>query len=134
MTGCVGYEPRQPQLAADRRHRRSDRWPLDVVDAQRLDALDSLEAGSSGSRYRRPHQPPGDNDRLATAYRRLCAVANGDGVLREDTATSILATVLGIAKKETKPMILRSLDERGYLTRQSNVYGATSYHIAGWNN
>lgn len=79
-----------------------------------------------------PRQPPTDDDRLERAYRRLCAIANDDGVLREQTATSILASVLGISKNETKPMVLKPLLKRNYLTSQSNVYGDTSLHIAGW--
>ncbi|MCU4716855.1 CopG family ribbon-helix-helix protein [Halapricum hydrolyticum] len=112
-----------------------DQW-CDDRDTNRSEAIRQhmRAAVSGGQEYETPRQPPNDDDRLATAYHRLCAVANQDGVIREDTATSILATVLGISKKETRPMVLRPLHKRGYLTRQSNVFGATSYHIAGWKN
>ncbi|WP_229112954.1 hypothetical protein [Halapricum desulfuricans] len=112
-----------------------DRW-CDDQDMSRAEALRSQMQAvvSGGAEYDTPLRPPGNDERLATAYRRLCAVANQDGVVREGTATSVLATVLGISKTETKPMVLRPLHERGYLTRQSNVYGATSYHIVGWKN
>jgi len=112
-----------------------DEW-CDDQDVSRAEALRTQMRAvtAAGEEYDTPRRPPGDDDRLATGYRRLCAIANQDGVIREDTATSILATALGISKRETKPMVLRPLHERGYLTRQSNVYGATSYHIAGWKN
>jgi len=40
IAGCVGHETREPQLAVDRRAWRSDRWPVNIVAARRLDALD----------------------------------------------------------------------------------------------
>jgi intergrase/recombinase len=111
-----------------------DQW-CDEQDMSRAEALRTqMRAVTAASEeYETPRQPPGD-ERLSTAYRRLCAVANQDGVIREHTATSILASVLGISKTETKPMALRPLNDRGYLIRQSNVFGETSYHIAGWQN
>lgn len=85
-----------------------DQW-CDEQDMSRAEALRTQmrAVASAGEEYETPRQPPTDDDRLATAYRRLCAVANQDGIIREDTATSILATALGISKKETKPMVLR---------------------------
>mgnify|MGYP000250604732 CR=1 FL=1 len=112
-----------------------DEW-CDDRDTNRSEAIRQhmRAAVSGGQDYETPRQPPGDDDRLATAYKRLCAVANGDGVVRENTATSVLATVLGISKAEIKPMAIKPLRKRGYLRTQSNIYGDTSYHIAGWKN
>lgn len=111
-----------------------DQW-VDDRDMSRSEALRSHMRAcvSGGQSYDTPCQPPTDNERLETAYRRLCAVANADGLIREDTVTSILASVLGISKAETKPMVLKPLLKRGYITRQSNIYGDTSYRVAGWN-
>lgn len=110
-----------------------DEW-CDERDQSRAEALRThLQACVNGAReYDTPRQPPADDEKLDTAYRRLCGVANGDGIVRERTATSILASVLGISKTETKPMALKPLVKRGYLTRESNVYGATAYRISGW--
>lgn len=119
------------------------------VDADLVDEFDEWCSGKDMSRsealrthmrvcvadtaeWDTPLEPPTDDDRLERAYRRLCAIANDDGVLREKTATSILASVLGISKGETKPMVLKPLLKRGYLTSQSNVYGDTSIHVVGW--
>lgn len=110
-----------------------DEW-CDERDKSRAEALRAhVRACIEGTReYDTPRQPPTDDERLATAYRRLCGVANSDGIIREETAVSVLASVLGVSKTETKAMALRPLDKRGYLNRSANVYGASSYRIVGW--
>lgn len=110
-----------------------DEW-CDERDISRAEALRAHlnSCVNGGQEYDTPRQPPTDDERLATAYRRLCAVANSDGIVRDRTATSILASVLGISKGETKAMALKPLSKRGYLIHESNLYGATAYRIAGW--
>jgi len=79
-----------------------------------------------------PLFPPAD-DRLATAYKRLVALSNDDGVARDQHAKSVLGSVLGISKEEVEPVVLLDLQRRGYVRRLSNLYGRTSWKLVGWN-
>lgn len=129
-----GQRKKQVKIRADAELvEQFDEW-CDEREQTRSDALRAhMRAVVSGSReYDTPRMPPTDNERLEAAYKRLCAVANSNGVVREETATAVLAAILGISKTETKPTVIKPLNKRGYLRQQSNAYGDTSYHIAGW--
>lgn len=107
-----------------------DEW-CDEQDTSRSEAIRSLMQSrvEGGVDYETPRQPPTDDDQLATAYRRLCAVANDDGIIRGATAESVLASVLGIQKPEVRPRALKPLEKRGYISRTANIYGAESYRV-----
>jgi len=132
----TGEEQRRKQVkirAKEGLVEQFDEWceDQDVSRSEGLrDAMRSRVNGE-GIEWQTPRQPPRDDERLATAYETLCAVANQDGVVREGTALSVVATKLGLSKAEIQAMALKPLAKRGYLSRESNVYGATSYRING---
>ena len=79
-----------------------------------------------------PLAPPSD-DRLEHAYRRLCAVANKNGIVRGDSARRVCAGgPESISKTEVPDLILRPLSRRGYVRRRANIYGGEAYKLVGW--
>jgi hypothetical protein len=69
-----------------------------------------------------PLMPPTD-ETLAEAYRHLCDVANRDGIIREDTALSVLSSRLGRSKTEIRHTVLKNLDGDGYLIPRHSYSG-----------
>ena len=79
-----------------------------------------------------PLAPPSD-DRLEHAYRRLCAVANKNGIVRGDSARRVCSGgPESIGKAEVPDLILRPLSRRGYVRRRANIYGGEAYKLVGW--
>jgi len=83
-----------------------------------------------------PLQPPRE-DLLAESYRKLCAFARRSGstggVVKDSTARRICAGGSdGLSKEDVDTSILRPLQRRGYLIRQSNVYGESAWRLNGW--
>jgi Arc/MetJ-type ribon-helix-helix transcriptional regulator len=83
-----------------------------------------------------PLSPPTE-ERLSVAYKKLCEVANGDGMVRQDTAKRACSTgKAGMSKGEVLDIVLRPLERRGYLNRRSNIYATqdrdTAWELVGW--
>lgn len=110
-----------------------DEWVADSEYANRSEALRQLmrEAAEAPTLRGTPLVPPSD-DQLATAYQRLCAVANDDGIVRSKTADSVLAAMLGVSATEVESLVLKPLQERRYIFQRSDVYGNHAWKINGW--
>lgn len=110
-----------------------DDWIESSEYSSRSEAMRELiaQAADGPADYHTPRQPPAE-DRLATAYRRLCGAATGNGVVRDDSAKTVVSSALSIPKKEVVPTVLKKLCRRGYLRRNGNVYGDVSWHVIGW--
>ncbi|ACV46627.1 ribbon-helix-helix domain-containing protein [Halomicrobium mukohataei] len=110
-----------------------DSWVEESQYGSRSEALRTLMAQTCDTEHDNttPLAPPQD-DRLGTAYKRLCEHASPEGYVRGSVALTLLASVLNIPKSEIRTQVLRKLHKRGYLRRQNNVYGDTSYQLMGW--
>jgi Arc/MetJ-type ribon-helix-helix transcriptional regulator len=110
-----------------------DDWVEDSTYDSRSEALRQLmaEASESTPDTGTPLAPPSE-ERLATAYERLCDYANRNGWVRDEAAKSGLASVLNLGKSEVQHAVLKKLSRRGYVRRQNNVYGDASWKIVGW--
>lgn len=79
-----------------------------------------------------PLVPP-DEDRLEWGYRKLCAAANGSGVIKTKRAKRVCSNgPENLTKEEVPDLVLHPLRRRGYVRRLSNLYGAESWAIVGW--
>lgn len=73
-------------------------------------------------------EPPEDQE-LAKCYAELVEMANDNGHLPEDLAVNQLAQSLGRPAKQIRRTVLRPLSRRGYVQRQSDLYGYTSLKV-----
>ena len=131
-----GEEQRRKQVkirAPERLVEEFDEW-CEAQGKSRSEALrQSMKARTERTaEYDTPRQPPTDNETLARAYRRLCALASQDGSVPAETAVTALASTLNLDKTGVKRVALTPLDQRGYINYTSNVYGSAAYEIAGW--
>lgn len=110
-----------------------DEWVDASEYSSRSEALRKLMAQASDSDpdTGTPLVPPRE-ERLATAYKRLCDYANQNGIVRDEAAKSGLASVLNLGKTEIQYAVLRKLCRRGYLRRRNNIYGDSAWKIVGW--
>lgn len=111
-----------------------DEWWQSGKYESRSEALRALVRGAVNGHVdtSAPLQPPAD-DLLAYGYERLVAVANPDGIIRDDTARKACTNgPRNLSKEEVPAMVLKPLTRRGYVTRLSNIYGHTSWKLHGW--
>jgi len=110
-----------------------DEWVAGSDYSNRSEALRALmrDAAERPTDHDTPLRPPVEED-LEKSYRVLCDLANKDGIVRDKTAKSVLASRLGIDQNEVMPMILKKLHRRNYLRRQSNLQGSVTWKLNGW--
>jgi hypothetical protein len=110
-----------------------DDWVEQSQYGSRSEALRTLMAQASDSTpdSGTPLVPPTE-ERLATAYKRLCDYANQNGVVRHEAAKSGLASVLNLNKGEIYHAVLKKLHRRNYLRSKGNIYGDRAWIIVGW--
>ena len=111
-----------------------DDWVDDSGHSSRSKAIRELirETVKQRSVHETPLIPPME-ERLAVAYRRLCMTANRDGVIKEDRAKRVCAGgPEQLSKNDVADLVLRPLQERGYLRRRTNLRGDTAWKLNGW--
>lgn len=111
-----------------------DEWVEDSEYASRNEALETLVGNvvEDGEELGTPLIPP-RKSRLSRAYKRLCMAANQNGVIRAKTARRACAGgPQNLSKDEVEPLLLRPLQDRGYLRRLANVHGDYAWKLVGW--
>lgn len=80
-----------------------------------------------------PREPPHD-DMLAAAYRKLCRAGYPNGYIKQETALRVCSNgPKNLSKKEVPYLVLRPLENRGYVKQESDpIFGTTSWYIHGW--
>lgn len=130
-----GEEQRRKQVkirAPERLVEEFDEW-CDEQGQSRSEALrqamtDSVERTVE---WQTPLQPPADDEQLADAYRRLCALASRDGLIPAETAETALASALNMDKTSVRRAALVPLDKRGYINFRMNTREG-AIEIAGY--
>lgn len=111
-----------------------DDWVENSEYSSRNEALETLVGNvvESGEDLGTPLVPPSE-PRLSRAYKRLCMAANQSGVVRAKTARRACSGGShNLAKDEVEPLLLRPLQERGYLRRLGNIHGDCAWKLVGW--
>jgi len=113
-----------------------DEWVENSEYADRTKALRGLMREAANGRPSSDLMPlvPPSEERLAVAYRKLCQAAYPNGIVQPSTAERVAANgPENLSKQEVLPLVLRPLDERGYLNQLTDpVYGRTAWRIVGW--
>ena len=111
------------ELVEERNSTRTDQ-------IRRLMQLEVQRSNNEG--YQTPLRPPLDGQ-LAYGYERLCQASNASGVIKGSVAEKVTTNgPNNLAKSETRHLVLRPLQRRGYIRRMSNLYGDEAYRIVGW--
>lgn len=111
-----------------------DDWVETTTYDSRADALRSLmeKAMHTTINEGTPLVPPSEQP-LRKSYIRLTTIANHDGIIPHDVATSELGSYLGRQKGGIERTVLQKLRERIYIRQISNVYGDRSWKLRGMN-
>lgn len=78
-----------------------------------------------------PRAPPTE-PHLRYGYKRLCMVSSSGYVTDETARRVVPGGSYNLSKSEAIDLVLRPLQKRGYLGRDGNALGDSSWKIRGW--
>lgn len=110
-----------------------DEWVEQSEYASRNEALEDLVSNvvDDGEEFGTPLVPPSETH-LSRAYERLCMAANEGGVIRGKSARRACSGgPRNIGKDEVETLLLRPLQNRGYLKRLANIHGDEAWRLVG---